>query len=153
MKFHRFAAACFAIFVACSANSSTTVQKRARIFDCSNPNAYRLVVEDDLSIVVGDDVVSKIKLPREGEFKNFSLNSVEKKKAGFEIKVDWGSGIDHYEVEFNFRCRRNSFYLYRVKKVSYSTKNRDSGSFLDQRRIKVTRPNLPIDKFVMTKYL
>lgn len=143
--------------------------KTARTLDCRKPNEYRLVVvenpsrkkdsdpvtPEDVNIVVGDDVVSKIELAKESEAKNFALDSIKKDKAGFEIKVDWGGGIYHYEVQFYFRCKRNDFYLYRVKKVSYSTTNPDSGSFLDRQKTKVLRiqPNLPVTKFVMTRYL
>jgi hypothetical protein len=168
LEFHKFAGACLVIFVVCSATSSTTIKKSARAFNCSNANAYRLVVvanpsrmrgsdptmPEDLNIVVGDEVISKIELPiADSEAKNFSLNSVEKTKVGFEIKADWGGGVYHYELQFNFRCKNNRFYLYRVKKVSFSTTNPDSGTFLDRQRIKVTRLNLPIEKVVMTKYL
>ena len=144
-------------------------EKTRRTFDCRNANDYKFVeVENpsrkkdsdagnptDWNIVVGDEVISKIELPRESEVKNFSLDSIEKTKAGFEIKVDWGGGVYHYKIEFNFRCQENNFYLYRVKKVSLSTSNPDSGNFLDKKKAKVTRiePNLPIEKFVMTNYL
>jgi hypothetical protein len=102
-----------------------------------------------------NDVLSRIELPKESEVKNFSLNAIEKDKAGFVIKADWGGGVYHYEIQFNFRCKGNSFYLYRVKKVSFSTTNPDSGVFLDKKRVKVTKiePNLAIEKFVMTRYL
>jgi hypothetical protein len=168
LKSHKFAAGCVAIFLACSASSSTTIKKRARTFDCRNQNAYKLVVvananrmkgsdptvPEDLNIVVGDDLISKIELPiADAEAKNFSLNSVKKTRIGFEIKADWGGGVYHYQLEFTFRCRANNFYLYKVKKISHSTRNPDSGTFLDRKRIKVTRPNLPIQEVVMTKYL
>ena len=54
-----------------------------------------------------------------------------------------------------FRCKKNSFYLYRVKKVSFSTTNPDSGNFLNKKESKVTKikPNLLIEKFVMADYL
>lgn len=184
MKSRRLGGPCFAVLViaACAANNSATMvsfqnayvtkvvpEKTARTFDCRLKNDYRLVVienpnrrkdsdpviPEDLNILVGDKVISKIELPKESEFKNFSLNSTEKKKAGFEIKVDWGSGLDHYEIQFNFRCKENNFYLYRVKKESFSTKHSGSGRFLDKKKSKVTKikPSLPIEKFVMTKYL
>ena len=182
MKSHKLVGACFAVLlflltVACSANKTgTTLQnspvtkiKTARTLDCRNPNEYRLVVvenpdrkkdsdpvvPEDLNIVVGDEVISKIELPKESEAKNFSLNAVEKTETGFEIKVNWGGGLDHYEIQFNFRCKENNFYLYEVTKVSLSTTNPDSGNFLDKRESKVTKiePNLPIEKFVMTQYL
>ena len=129
----------FVLVAACSANVSAT--KTVGIVDCRTANK--------------DDVLSKIKLPQESEVKNFSLNSIERDKAGFVIKANWGGGVYHYEVQFNFRCKGNNFYLYRVKKVSFSTTNPDSGNFLDKKKTKVTRiePNLPIEKFVMTKYL
>lgn len=152
-------------FAAHSANNVATMAA----LDCRNANAYRLVVvanpnrkkdtdpviPKDLNIVVGDQVVSKIELPKESEAKNFSLNSVQKTKAGFEIKVDWGGGLYHYEIHFNFRCKENNFYLYRVKKISFSTTNPDSGNFLDKKESKLIRvePNLPIQKFVMKDYL
>jgi len=141
----------------------------ARTLDCHKPNEYRLVVvenpsrkkvsdpvtPEDVNIVVGDNVIAKIELPKESEAKNFLLDSMEKGKAGFEIKVNWGGGVYHYEVEFNFRCKGNGFFLYSVKKVSYSTRNPDSGSFLDRQKTKVLRiqPTLPVTKFVMTRYL
>lgn len=181
MKSHKFAAMHFVVMfhliAACSANNPATTatsqkvinEKTARTFDCRTANDYRFVEvanpsrkhesdpgdPTDLHVVVGDDVISKIELPREPEVKNFALNSVEKDKAGFEIKVDWGSGLDHYEIQFNFKCKESSFFLYRVTKVSFSTTNPDSGSFLDKKKTKVIRiePNLPIERFVMTNYL
>ncbi|HEV8370420.1 MAG TPA: hypothetical protein VGQ39_20890 [Pyrinomonadaceae bacterium] len=185
MKSHKFVGAFFAVMlllltVACSANKTGTTfqnssvrkvvdEKTARTLDCRNANEYRLVVDEnpnrkkdsdpvipkDLNIVVGDEVISKIELPKESEAKNFSLNSVEKSERGFDIKVDWGGGLDHYEIQFNFTCKENNFYLYEVKKISSSTTNPDSGNFLDKKESKVTKiePNLPIEKFVMTQYL
>jgi hypothetical protein len=145
-------------------------EKAARTLDCRSANEYSFVVvqnpnrkndsdpviPEDMNIVVGDDdVVSKIELPKESEVKNFSLNSVEKTKAGFEMRVDWGGGVYHYEILFNFRCKENKFYLYEVKKQSFSTTNPDSGNFLDKKEFKVNKlePNLPIEKFVMIDYL
>lgn len=105
--------------------------------------------------MVGDNVIAKFALPKESEAKNFLVDSMEKDKAGFEIKVNWGGGVYHYEAQFNFRCKGNNFFLYSVKKVSYSTTNPDSGNFLDRQKTKVLRiqPNLPVTKFVMTRYL
>ena len=185
MKSHKFVAGpviSFLLMAFCSASKTammTTVQnatvsriddqKTARILDCLNASEYKLVVvenpkrkkdsdpvvPEDLNIVVGEEVISKIELPKESEVKNFSLNTIEKHKSGFEIKVDWGGGLYHYEIQFNFRCKENNFYLYKVKKESFSTRDPDSGTFLDKKKSKVTRldPNLPIEKFVMTDYL
>lgn len=174
MKSHKFAGACFAgIFLLISGTMASCPNvvdaKTARTSNCRNPNEYRFVVVEnpnrkndsdpvipqDLNIVVGDEVISKIELPKESQAKNFSLNSTEKDRVGFKIKVDWGSGLHHYEIQFNFRCKENNFYLYRVTKVSLSTTNPDSGNFLDRKKSKVTqiKPNLPIEKFVMTDYL
>jgi hypothetical protein len=177
-----FAVMLFLLIAACSANKTVRIatlqnasvekvvdEKAARTLDCRNAKEYSFVVvqnpnrqndsdpviPEDVNIVVGDDVVSKIELPKESEVKNFSLNSTEKTKAGFEMRVDWGGGVYHYEIQFNFRCKKNNFYLYKVKKVSFSTRNPDSGNFLDKKESKVTKiePNLPIEKFVMTDYL
>jgi hypothetical protein len=177
-----FAVMLFLLIAACAANKKATIaafqntsveevvdEKAARTLDCRNANEYSFVtvqnpnrkndsdplIPKDLNIVVGDDVVSKIELPKESEVKNFSLNSIEKTKAGFEMKVDWGGGVYHYEIQFNFRCKKNNFYLYEVTKLSFSTTNIDSGNFLDKKESKVTKiePNLPIEKFVMTDYL
>ena len=185
MKSHKFVGACFAavlflLTVTCSANKTrTTFQnssvtkvvdgKTARTLDCRNANQYNLVVVEnpnrkddsdaivpkDLNIVVGEEVISKIELPKESEAKNFSLNAVEKTETGFETKVEWGGGLYHYEIQFNFRCKENNFYLYEVKKISFSTTNPDSGNFLDKKESQVTKiePNLPIEKFVMRQYL
>lgn len=48
-----------------------------------------------------------------------------------------------------------NFYLYEVRKVSFSTTKPDSGDFWDKEESKVTKiePNLQIEKFVMTDYL
>ena len=100
-----------------------------------------------------NDVVSKIALPKEGKVQNFSLDSVTKTKAGFVMKVNWGASLTHYEVHFNFRCRRSRFYLYRVKKISLLTTHPERG-YWDTTKVKVIRiRNLPIEKFVMTRYL
>ena len=177
-----FAVISFLVIAVCSANNSATMAtfqtasdtkvanaKTAGTFDCRNANEYSFavvtnpnrkkdsdpVIPKDLNIVVGGEVKSKIELPKESEVKNFSLGSVKKDKAGFQIEVDWGGGLFHYEIQFNFRCKQNNFYLYRVRKVSFSTRNPDSGNFLDKKDSKVTKivPNLPIEKFVMTDYL
>ncbi|HEU4506780.1 MAG TPA: hypothetical protein VFR78_00985 [Pyrinomonadaceae bacterium] len=168
----------FLLIAGCSANNSTTMasfqkasaeEKTARTFNCQNANAYSFVVvlnpsrqketdpavPEDLHIVVGDEVISTVELPKESQVKNFGLSSVKKTKAGFEINIDWGGGNNYYEVQFNFRCRKNNFYLYRVRNVSLSTTNPDSGNFLDKKvtRVKRITPNLPIEKFVMLDYL
>ncbi len=93
-----------------------------------------------IGVVTGDDI-----LPRLDEF-------LEK---GFEIKIDWGGSLYHYEIQYNFRCKEKKIYLYKVKTESFSTKNPDSGNYLDKKETKVTKiePNLPIEKFVMTDYL
>jgi hypothetical protein len=77
--------------------------------------------------------------------------SLEHPHAGSDA-LSW---LHHYEIQFNFRCKVNNFYLYRVKKDSFSTTNPDSGNFLDKKETKVTKinPNLPIERFVMTAYL
>ena len=176
-----FAVLLFLLIAACEANKTVRIatvqnapvekvvdEKAARTVDCRKANEYSFVdvqnpnrkdsdplIPKDLNIVVGDDLVSKIELPKESEVKNFSLNSTEKTKAGFEMRVDWGGGVYHYEIQFNFRCKKNNFYLYEVTKKSLSTTNPDSGNFLDKKESKVTKiePNLPIEKFVMTDYL
>ena len=169
--------------VACSVNNSATMttsqnaavasvvdERITKALDCNKPSEYSfLVVENprrqddadplipkDLNVVVGDEVIAKIELPKvDLEAKNFALNSVGKTKVGFEVKVDWGGGVYHYKIQYNFRCKENHFYLYKVRRDSFSTKNPDSGIFLDIKRTKVIKiePNLPIEKFVMTDYL
>lgn len=140
-----------------------------KVLDCSNPSGYSFTVVEnpnrkdftnlvpkDLNIVVGDEIKAKIELPiPDSEVKNFSLNSVEKTKEGFEVKVDWGGGKYHYEIQFNFRCKDNHFYLYKVKNENFSTTNPDSGNFWDKKETKETKvePSLPIEKFVMTDYM
>lgn len=146
--------------------ASFAVNTPPATLNCRKPNEYRLVVvqnpdrrkewdsgdPDDVNILVGDEVIAKIELPKEGEAKNFQLDALKKTKAGFVIKVNWGASISHYEIQFNFRCKRNRFYLYRVKKVSLLTLHPDRG-FWDTTVTKVTKPNVPIEKFVMTRYL
>src|SRR5262249_21634369 len=97
----------------------------------------------DCRMATGDDVLARIDLPKEGEVKKLSLNSIQKTKAGFRIDTDWGGSMYHYEVQFDFRCRRNRFYLYRVKHISMLTKHPERG-FGDTTVIKITKPHLPI---------
>ena len=115
---------------------------------------YRFDVDGkDLNILAGDEVVSKIKLPKEGEVKNFSVNAVKKTKVGFVVKADWGASLSHYQIDLYFRCQRNRFYLYRVKKVSLLTRHPERG-YWDTTKTKVTKiRNLPIEKVVITRYL
>ncbi|HEY0763173.1 MAG TPA: hypothetical protein VGD61_12450 [Pyrinomonadaceae bacterium] len=183
MNTHKLAGAVFAVtsillIAASSASKSAAFQKVSvtkvvhektlRTFNCHRPNEYKLVMVEnptrhkdsdssmprDLNIVVGDKVISAIELPKaDTEAKNFSLNSVKKNKGGFKINVDWGGSLYHYYIQFNFRCRQNDFYLYRVKKISFLTTNPESGRLWDKREVKILRPNLPIKKFGMTAYL
>lgn len=147
--------------------ASFAVNTPPATLSCRKPNEYRLVVvqnrdrkqewdsrdPDNVNILVGDEVIAKIELPKEGEAKNFELDALKKTKAGFVIKVNWGASISHYEIQFNFRRKRNRFYLYRVKKVSFLTLHPERG-FWDTKRVKVMKiRNLPIEKFVMTRYL
>src|SRR5882672_3788020 len=117
MKFHKFVGAYLAVMLliliaAGSVTNSATKatgqnksvpnvvdEKTARTFDCRNPTEYRLVV------------VENSNRKKESEAKNFSLNSIEKNKAGFEINVDWGSGVSHSEIRFDFKCKKSKFYL------------------------------------------
>jgi hypothetical protein len=152
-----------------STKNTVSNTRSTKTFDCSNSNEYSFVVVEnpnrkneelfmpkDLNIVIGEEAIRKIELPiADAEAKNFSLDSVEKTKAGFEIKVEWGGGKYHYEIQFNFRCKENNFYLYKVKNENFSTTNPDSGNFWDKKETKVTKiePNLPIEKFIMLDYL
>ncbi|HEX8198374.1 MAG TPA: hypothetical protein VF571_19420 [Pyrinomonadaceae bacterium] len=131
--------------------------------DCNNQNGFNLVeVENyhedegitsrDLNIVVDDEVVIKIGLPTGLEVKNFMLVSAKKTKNGFQMNTEWGGSLHHYEIQFSFRCRENNFYLYKVKKDSFSTTNSDI-EYLDKKETEETKPNLPIEKFVISDYL
>ena len=175
-----FAVMLFLLIAACLANNSTMAtfrtatvrkvvgEKTGRTIDCRRTKEYRLVVvenpkrksdsdpiiPEDLNIVVGDQVISKIELPKESEAKNFSLNSI-KKQTWLRYKGGLGRWSIYYDIQFGFRCKENGFYFYRVKKESFSTTNPDSGKFWNKKGSKVTKiePNLPIEKFVMTDYL
>lgn len=169
MKSHQFAVACLTLLLltmACSATKAVD-ETTARTLDCSSADEYTFpivpnpsrkknsdpTVPQDLHIVVGNKLVSRIELPKESEAKNFSLNGIRKTEAGFEVNVDWGGGLNHYEIRFNFKCKENKFYLYEVRKETLSTTDPDSGNFLDKKESKVTKPNLPIENFVMTDWL
>jgi len=171
----------FRLTAPCSANNTAALAtfqnssgaevdlKTAKTLNCLKANDYSFlvvqnpqrkkdsdpVIPEDLNIVVADEVIAKIELPKESEARNFSLNSTQKNKTGFQIKVDWGGGLHHYKLQFSFRCEENNFYLYKVRKESFSTTNPDSGNFLDKRETKETKiePRLPIEKFVMMNYL
>lgn len=150
-------------------NTETIVvkNKKSKALDCNAPNGYKFVEIDsssrkqyggivprDMNIVVDDEIVAKIELPN-AETKNFSLNSVEKTKIGFEMKVEWGGGPYEYAIQYDFRCKENDFYLYKVKTAIFSTTNPDSGNYMDKKEIKETKiePNLPIEKFSILDYL
>jgi hypothetical protein len=132
--------------------------------DCNNQNGFNLVeVENyhedegitsrDLDIVVDDKVAIKIELPTGYEVKNFMLVSAKKDKDGFQMNTEWGGGNFHYEIQFSFRCRENNFYLYKVKKDSFSTTGSKPDEIWDKKEKEETKPNLPIEKFVMKDYL
>ena len=170
MKSHKLTGVTLMLLVlTCSANLKTFAQKTAISVDCRKPNEYTIevvpnpkrklatdaVIPKDVNIVVGKEVIATVQLPTEADAKNFSLNSAEKTKTGFRIEVDWGSGEDHYEIQFNFRCRANNFYLYEVRQHYFSTTDRNSGNFLDRKQTKVIKihPNLPAGKVVVKDYL
>lgn len=170
MKSHKLTGGRVAVILfvlTCTANNS--VMMAARTVDCRKPNEYTIavvpnpnrklatdaVIPKDVNIVVGDEVIATVQLPTEADAKDFSLNSAEKTKTGFKIEVDWGSGEDNYEIQFNFWCRVNNFYLYEVRQHYLSTTDRNSGNFLDKKQTKVIkiRPNLPTGKVVVKDYL
>jgi hypothetical protein len=144
-------------------------QEVLKNLDCNNQNAYNLVkaenhenhleeeslTSQDLNIVVNNEVIVKIELPGGFEVKNFELLSTKKTKNGFDINTAWGGSLHYYKIQFDFRCKENNFYLYKVKTASFSTTNTDSRNFLDKKQTKVTKiePNLPIEKFVIADYL
>lgn len=151
-------------------NNIVTNERVVRTLDCNKSNEYVFkVVENvnrkidnepfvpkDLNILVGEEVAGTIQLPiSDYEVKNFSLNSAQKTKSGFEVNVEWGGGLYHYEIQFDFRCKDNNFYLYKVRNDNFSTTNPDSGNFWDKKETKITniKPVLPINKFVMLDYL
>ena len=151
-------------------NSKTAVVKNgnSKPLECNDPNGYSLVVAknpnrdhqgdfipEDVNVVTDGEAVAKIELPTGSDVKNFSLNSVEKTKEGFELKAEWGGGLYHYELQYDFRCNKGSFYLYKVKTESFSTKNPDSGNYWDKKETKEIQiePNLPIEKFSILDYL
>ena len=106
----------------------------------------------DCREATGDDVLAKLELPTE-KVNNFSVNAVKKTKVGFVVKADWGASLSHYQIDLYFRCQRNRFYLYRVKKVSLLTRHPERG-YWDTTKTKVTKiRNLPIEKVVITRYL
>lgn len=136
--------------------------------DCARPEKYRLeVVESQkpqndagritpqkLNVVIGHEAVATIELPN-AVAKNFSLSSAEKTKAGFELRVEWGGGLYHYEIQFNFICRNNNFYLDKVKNDNFSTSNPESRNLWDKKETKERQiePPLSIEKFAMVDYL
>ncbi len=149
-------------------NSKIIIPDKAILknLDCNNQNGYKLVeVENyheeesitsrDLNIVVGNEIIVKIELLTGFEVKNFSLNSTKKTRDGFQMNTEWGGGLYHYEIQFNFRCKENNFYLYKVRKDSFSTTNPDSGNYWDKKETEEIKiePNLPIEKFVISEYL
>lgn len=146
-------------------NSKTVVVNKDSLknLDCNNQNGYNLaqvenhhedegITSRDLNIVVGDMVVVKIEIPTASEVKNFRLVSGKKTKNGFQMNTDWGGGNFHYEIQFSFRCRENNFYLYKVKKDSFSTTNSDA-EYWDKKETEEIKANLPIEKFVLNNYL
>lgn len=149
-------------------NSKTLILNKEILknLDCNNQNQYSLIeVENyheeelitsrDLNIVAGNETIIKIELPTGFEVKNFSLNSTKKTKNGFQMNTDWGGGLYHYEIQFDFRCKENNFYLYKVRKDSFSTTNPDSGNYWDKKETEEIKiePNLPIEKFEISEYL
>ena len=149
-------------------NSKTVILNKELLknLDCNNQNGFNLVkVENhheeegitsrDIDIMVADEVALKIELPTGSEVKNFRLVSAKKTKDGFQMNTDWGGYLNHYEIQFNFRCRENNFYLYKVRNDNCSTTNTDNLNYCDKKETKKTKiePNLPIEKFVIEDYL
>lgn len=83
--------------------------------DCRNPDSYKFIVVEnparktneeqltpkDLNILIGEEVTARIELPvPDWEVKNFSLNSVEKKTAGFEVRLIGAEGNTIMKLNF-----------------------------------------------------
>lgn len=148
-------------------NSKTTAVKNdnSKTLDCNDPNGYSLVVVTDperesqnlgtvpriLNIVVGDEVKTAIKIPTDSDAMGFSLSSTEKTKEGFEITIEYGSRY-YYQKQFNFICKEDNFYLYKVKIESFDKNDPESMDNWDKKEIQI-KPNLPIEKFSLFDYL
>lgn len=148
-------------------NSKNVVVKNAnsKTLDCNNPDGYSLVVVEDpsrnieeavttpklLNIVVGDEVMTAIKIPTQSDANGFALNWAKKTKEGFEISVEYGSRY-YFEKQFNFICKEDSFYLYKVKIESFDKNDPESMDKPDEKEIQI-KPNLPIEKFSLFDYL
>lgn len=142
--------------------ANTVKNSNSNTLDCNNPDSYSLeIVEDSsrninetvttpkmLKIAVGDDIKSAIKIPTGSEVKNFSVNSVEKNKDGFEITADWGGGNYFYEVKYSFLCNESNFYFNKFATDTF-VENMDEPK---KKEIQI-KPPLPIEKFSILKYL
>jgi hypothetical protein len=139
--------------------------ENSKTFDCNNPDGYSLVVVKDtsrdarhsgtlprnLNIVGGDKIRTTIKIPTDTDAMGFSLRSAEKTREGFEITIDYGSRY-YYRKQFNFICKENNFYLYKVKVESFDKHDSESMNNWRKEEIEI-KPNLPVEKFLMTDYM
>ncbi|GEM_PF-1514080 len=142
-----------------------TNNENSKTLDCTNPNGYSLVVVEDpsrnieetvttpklLNIVVGDEVMTTVKIPTVSDANGFSLTWAKKTKEGFEISVEYGSRY-HYQKQFNFICKEGNFYLYAVKVESFDKNDPESMDKPDEKEVQIN-PNLPIEKFSLFDYL
>lgn len=146
-------------------NSKNAVVKNgnSKNLDCNEQNGYSLIVvknpnrkhqgditPEDVNIVVGDEVVAKIELPN-AEVNNFVINSAEKTEEGFEIKAEWGLKY-HYDLQYNFRCKEDNFYLYKVIIENFDWSDPVSRDKPSKKEIQI-KPNLPLEKFSILDYL
>jgi hypothetical protein len=148
-------------------NLKTTVVENedSKPLDCSDPNAYSLVVVADperesqnpgtaprvLNIVAGDEIRTAIKVPTDSDAQNFSLSSTEKTKEGFEITIEYGTRY-YYKKQFDFICKEGDLYLYKVKVESFDKFDPKSRAKWDRKEIEI-RPDRPVGKFSIFDYL
>lgn len=127
---------------------------RAKALDCADPNGYTLVVArdmirdaNDVSIVQGNQVLKIMTLPGQSEVSGFTLNWAKKIKGGFEISIEYGTRI-YYEKRFIVMCRRNKFYLSKIRVATFDKHYPEKWSI----RVIRVKPNLPLEKFSIDSY-
>lgn len=137
----------------------------SKTLDCNDPNGYSLVVVEDpsrniedtitapkiLNIVVGNKIKTAIKIPTGSDANGFSLDSAEKTKEGFEIRIEYGTRY-YYEKQFKFICKENNFYLYKVKTEMRDKNQPENWDEPNEKEVQI-EPELPIERFSIFDYL
>lgn len=121
------------------------------VYDLQNVNNISRQADDVRLVKPDGPITNNINMPSVNLFQGFALNWAKKIPGGFQISIEWGTRIYH-EMRFDFVCKRSGFFLTKIRHENFDKHFPEDSKRYRVRTVRV-KPNLPLEKFVITDYM